>query len=217
MVLQDAFKKNGYTDLLAGYDPSKYEDINSEYGFYLKDLFDSDEKPNEILSIFISAQRDDLFFLLDGDSMEINDLCDDWDKRIRVFIIMNGRSKTVQKLKYNIVQLITYSGDTPDKSREGNLLMSRKIILKGDLTDKSHIVIDDDDAIELPFHMIPADAFSPDEAQMQKLSQLLPPDDDLLAIMKEQKERVNRKKGVKAQPKHYSEQDFEKIKGWLKR
>lgn len=95
--------------------------------------------------------------------------------------------------------------------------MSRKIIIKGDLTDKRHIIIDDDDAIELPFHMISADAFAPDVMQMQKLNQLLPTDDDLLAIMKEKKERVNRKSSAKEQPKHYSEQDFAKIKRWLER
>ena len=58
--------------------------------------------------------------------MEINSLCDCWDDRIRVFIIINGKSKELHKLKYNIVQLIVYSGDAPDKSREGNLLSIKK-------------------------------------------------------------------------------------------
>ena len=33
------------------------------------------------------------------------------------------------------------------------------------MTDKGRIVIDDDEAIELPFHMIRADAFAPDKKQ----------------------------------------------------
>lgn len=45
------------------------------YGINLEDLFDLDQKPEELLCIFISEQRDDLFFLLDGDLMEINTLC----------------------------------------------------------------------------------------------------------------------------------------------
>lgn len=62
--------------------------------------------------------------------MEINYLCDSWDDRIRVFTIINRNSKAIHKLMYNIVQLIVYSGNTPDKSREGNLLISRKSLLK---------------------------------------------------------------------------------------
>ena len=157
------------------------------------DIFDQNQKPEELLSIFISYQKDELFFLLDGDLKEINSLCDYWDDRIRVFTILNGKSKAIHKLKYNIVQLIVYSGDTPDKNREGNLLISRKIIIKGDMTDKEQIVIDDDEVIELPFHMIPTDEFASDEEQMKRLSQLLPEDEDLLALMEKQQKRVNRK------------------------
>ncbi len=215
--LQDEFKISGYTDLLAGYDPSKSEDISAEYGFYLDDFFDSGKKPAELLGIFISAQRDDLFLLLDGDSMDINDLCDEWDNRIRVFSIMNGRSKAVQNLKYNIVQLIVYSGEKPKKNREGNLLMSRKIIIKGDLTNRDRIEIADDEAVELPFHMIPSDEFAPNEADIKKLNQMLPKKDDLLTIMKTPKESVNRKRGVRVQPKSYTPEDYDKIKEWLEK
>ena len=167
MILQEEFKKNGYKNLLIG-------DIASEYEINLEDVFDLEQKPEALLSIFISDQKDELFFLLDGDLEKIDSLCDYWDDRIRVFMIINGKSKAIHKLKYNIVQLIVYSEETPDRSREGNLLISRKIIIKGDMTDKDRIVIDDEEVIELPFHMIPADAFAPDAEQMKQLSQLLP-------------------------------------------
>ncbi len=170
MILQEEFKKSGYINILVG-------DIASEYEINLEDIFDLDQKPEELLSIFISNQRDELFFLLDGDLVGIDSLCDYWDDRIRVFMIINGKSKAIHKLKYNIVQLIVYSEGTPDKSREGNLLISRKIIIKGDMTDKDRIVIDDSEVIELPFHMIPTDAFAPDVEQMKRLSQLLPEDE----------------------------------------
>lgn len=186
MILQEEFKKSGYKDILVG-------NMASEYGINLEDLFDLDQKPEELLCIFISEQRDDLFFLLDGDLMEINTLCDRWDDRIRVFMIINGKAKAIHKLKYNIVQLIVYSKENLDKSREGNLLISRKILIKGDMTDKNQIVIDDDEVIELPFHMIPTDAFAPDVEQMKRLSQLLPKDEGLLALMEKKRKRVNRK------------------------
>ncbi len=209
MILQEEFKKNGYKNLLIG-------DIASEYEINLEDVFDLEQKPEALLSIFISDQKDELFFLLDGDLEKIDSLCDYWDDRIRVFMIINGKSKAIHKLKYNIVQLIVYSEETPDRSREGNLLISRKIIIKGDMTDKDRIVIDDEEVIELPFHMIPADAFAPDAEQMKQLSQLLPEDEELLAIMENKRKRVNRNKKEGVLDKSFGEQDCEKIKEWLK-
>ena len=210
MILQEEFKKSGYKDILVG-------NMASEYGINLEDLFDLDQKPEELLCIFISEQRDDLFFLLDGDLMEINTLCDRWDDRIRVFMIINGKAIAIHKLKYNIVQLIVYSKENLDKSREGNLLISRKILIKGDMTDKNQIVIDDDEVIELPFHMIPTDAFGPDVEQMKRLSQLLPKDEGLLALMEKKRKRVNRKEREGVLDKSFEVQDYEQIKEWLKR
>lgn len=209
MILQEEFMKNGYKDILVG-------DIASEYEINLEDVFDLEQKPEALLSIFISDQKDELFFLLDGDLVEINSLCDEWDNRIRVFMIINGKSKAIHNLKYNIVQLIVYSEGTPDRSREGNLLISRKIIIKGDMTDKDRIVIDDDEVIELPFHMIPTDAFAPNVEQMERLSQLLPEDEELLALMEKKRKKVNRNKKEDVLNKSFGEDDYEKIKGWLK-
>ena len=210
MILQEEFKKSGYKDLLVG-------DIACEYEINLEDIFDLDQKPEELLSIFISDQRDELFFLLNGDLAEIDSLCDVWDDRIRVFTIINGKSKAIHKLKYNIVQLIVYSEGIPDRSQEGNLLISRKIIIKGDMTDKDRIAIDDEEVIELPLHMIPTDAFAPDVEQMKRLSQLLPEDEGLLALMEKKRKKVNRNKKEGVLDKSFGEQDYEMIKGWLKR
>lgn len=210
MILQEEFKKSGYKDILVG-------DTASEYDIDLEDIFELNHKPEELLSIFISEQRDELFFLLDGDLEKIDSLCDCWDDRIRVFTIINGKSKALHKLKYNIVQLIVYSEDTPDKSREGNLLISRKIIIKGDMADKEQIVIDDDEVIELPFHMIPVDAFAPDEELMKQLSQLLPENEDLLELLEKKRKKVNRKEEEGVLDKSFEVQDYEKIKEWLER
>lgn len=210
MILQKEFNESGYKDILVG-------KIASEYGIDLADIFELDQKPEELLSIFISEQRDELFFILDGDLMEINYLCDSWDDRIRVFTIINRNSKVIHKLMYNIVQLIVYSGDTPDKSREGNLLISRKIIIKGDMTKKNQIIIDDDEVIELPFHMIPVDTFAPDAGQMAQLSQLLPKDESLLELMEKKQKKVNRKVKDGVLDKSFEVQDYEKIREWLKK
>lgn len=206
MILQEEFRKNGYADLL---DPS----VASEYGIKLEELFE--RQPAELLNIFISRQGDELFFLLDGDQEDINTLCDRWDNRIRVFAILNGRRASFKKLKFNIVQLIVYSGDTPDKNREGNLMISRKIIIKADTADKACIEIPDEEAIELPFHMIQGNPFAPDEAQMAKLRQLLPADEDVLELMKKPWKKVSGKERSGVLDKSFAPQDYETIRRWL--
>ena len=210
MILQEEFKKNGYKDILIG-------DIASEYEINLEDIFDLNQKPEELLNIFISEKKDELFFILDGDLMEIDSLCDCWDNRIRIFIIINGKLKGIHKIKYNIIQLIVYSGDTPDKSREGHLLISRKIIIKGNMTDKNQIVIDDNEVIELPFHMIPTNAFAPDEKKMRQLKLLLPEDEELLVLMERKHRKVNKKEKNRELDKSFETQDYERIREWLER
>ena len=220
MILQDAFQDNGYTDLLAGYEYSKREKLAQEYGFHLEDFFDSEkEQPKELLGIFISKQRDDLFFLLKADS-DINQLCDDWDNQIRVFTIMNRKSRAFQKFQYNIVQLIVYTGDEPDGDIQGNLLMSRKILIKGTQIDDARIVVDDTNAVDLPFHMIPAEASAQDlnwVKQQQELRQLLPDTLDLWNTMIQKRKQVNRSSSAKKQPTHYTGTEFNDIKEWLER
>lgn len=210
MILQEEFKKNGYKDILIG-------EIASEYEINLEDIFDLNQKPEELLNIFISEKKDELFFILDGDLMEIDSLCDCWDNRIRIFIIINGKLKGIHKIKYNIIQLIVYSGDTPDKSREGHLLISRKIIIKGNMTDKNQIVIDDNEVIELPFHMIPTNAFAPDEKKMRQLKLLLPEDEELLVLMERKHRKVNKKEKNGELDKSFETQDYERIREWLER
>lgn len=69
MILQDEFKSNGYLNLL-----DSANIIDDEIN--LEDLFDIDDKPVELLGIYISQNRDELFFVLDGNIMDINELCD---------------------------------------------------------------------------------------------------------------------------------------------
>lgn len=208
MILQDEFKSNGYLNLL-----DSANIIDDEIN--LEDLFDIDDKPVELLGIYISQNRDELFFVLDGNIMDINELCDTWDDRIRVFAIINGKNTDIHRLKYNIVQLIICSDDNPDKNREGNLLVSRKIILKGNMSDRNKIILDDDEAIKLPFHMIPIKDFLPDEEQIGLLRRLLPEDESVFSLLKRQHKKAKRKEHEGIIDKSFSVQDFEKIKEWL--
>lgn len=210
MILQDEFMANGYLNLLDGNNAINYE-------IDLEDLFDLNDMPVELLGIYISKNRDELFFVLDGDAMDINELCDVWDDRIRVFTIVNGKNTTIRGLKYNIVQLIIYSSGYPDKNREGNLLISRKIILMGNISDRNQIILNDDEAIELPFHMIPVNDFLPDQKQISLLKQLLPGDDDVFSVLRKKHKKVNRKEHEGIIDKSFNIQEFEKIKEWFEK
>lgn len=208
MVLQDEFKINGYINLL--------EEVDIENKIIeLDDLFDVDQKPEELIGIFLSRKMDEIFFLLNGDSIDINQLCDEWDDRIRVFTIMNADSEFIHKLKFNIIQLIVCSTDSIDKNREKNLMISRKIIIKGDMSKIDHIIIDDADAIELPFHMIPPEKFIADEEKMNCLSKLMPSEPTLLELLTRDIKKVNKKETKGVWAKSFKEQEFNMIKEWI--
>lgn len=208
MVLQDEFEINGYINLL------KEVDIENKI-IELDDLFDVEQKPEELLGIFLSRKMDEVFFLLNGDSIDVNQLCDEWDNRIRVFTIMNADSELIHKLKFNIIQLIICSTDSIDKNREKNLMISRKIIIKGDMSEMNRIIIDDVDAIELPFHMIPPEKFTADEEKLNCLSELMPSEPTLLELLTRDIKKVNKKEKEGVWAKSLETQEFNTIKEWL--
>ena len=51
---------------------------------------------------------------------------------------------------------------------------------------------------------------------MKRLSQLLPKDEGLLALMEKKRKRVNRKEREGVLDKSFEVQDYEQIKEWLK-
>ena len=119
MILQDEFLNNGYIDILE-------KDNAKRCGIELEEIYDLDNIPDELIGVFISEIRDELFILLNGNKSDINVMCDNWDDRIRVFTIVNHKSEIIHKLKYNIIQLIVCSDENVDKNKEGNLQISRK-------------------------------------------------------------------------------------------
>lgn len=206
LILQEEFLKNGYKAILN-------ENI---YHINLDDIFDVDNKPSELIEIYISEQQDELFFIIDGNKRDINELCDIWDDRIRIFTILNGKGEVIQRLKYNIIQIIICSDDMPDRNRERNLCISRKIILKGKIRPDAQVYIDDDEAIELPFYMISAEVFLPDKEQINELEQLLPSkNDSILDLLKKKRKKMPRRNRESNIEKSFDNGDFKKIKRWL--
>ena len=108
--------------------------------------------------------------------------------------------------------MIIYSNGKPDKNREGNLFITRKIILKGDLSNKDQIVIGDDEAIELPFHMIPENSFSPDSEQINALEEMLPKDTEISNVLKKQVRQVRMNLNKDVLNKSWEKEEFEIIR-----
>lgn len=209
MILQEEFLKNGYKTILN-------EKNENTYHINLDDIFDVDNKPSELIEIYISEQQDELFFIIDGNKRDINELCDIWDDRIRIFTILNGKDEVIQRFKYNIIQIIICSDDMPDRNRERNLCISRKIILKGKIRPDAQVYIDDDEAIELPFYMISAEVFLPDKEQINELEQLLPSkNDSILDLLKKKRKKMPRRNRESNIEKSFDDGDFKKIKRWL--
>ena len=208
MVLQDEFQKSGYTDLL-----NRNNTIELEMD--LEGLFDLDNKPEELLGIYVSEPKDELFLLLNGDLKEIKSLSELWDGKIQVFTILNGKNRFVQRLKYNIVQLIVSSKNITDTKVEGDLKITRKIIIKGDLKNIENIVIDEKEAVELPFYMISDNSFSLNKEKEDRLKQLLPQNEKLLLFLQEPHKKEPRKIIEEKSVKSFEESNFEMIKEWL--
>ena len=209
LILQEEFLKNGYKTILN-------EKNENTYHINLDDIFDVDNKPSELIEIYISEQQDELFFIIDGNKRDINELCDIWDDRIRIFTILNGKDEVIQRFKYNIIQIIICSNDMPDRNRERNLCISRKIILKGKIRPDAQVYIDDDEAIELPFYMISAEVFLPDKEQINELEQLLPSkNDNILDLLKKKRKKMPRRNRESNIEKSFDNGDFKKIKRWL--
>ncbi len=209
MVLQEEFKANGYINLL---------DVENakEYSIDVGDIFDYEKKPKELLGLYISKHLDELFFLLNGDGCDINSLCDTWDRHIQTFTIINGKSESIQKLKYNIVQLVICSNEKLDRSRETNLMITRKIILRGNLDNPERIIVADSEEIELPFHMISSDAFTADKEKVKQLEKMMPTDTSVVDVLrKEIKKEQHRLDKDKMYKKSFDKQDFKVIREWL--
>jgi len=110
--------------------------------------------------------------------------------------------------------LIICSKAVQDKKIEGNLNISRKLIIKGH-NNNSNIIIDDNEEIELPFYMIKPGEFNANEELINELDQLMPKDKKVLDILKEDhRKKISDENGQKN--RYFETNDFNLIEEWLK-
>lgn len=209
------FLEHGYIDITTPNDAL-------QHGLDIKLLYDYDEsgeliKPEELYGLFLSKHSDELFFVLNADHKNISQLCSSWDHKSKVFSNFGSTDKfALRKLMYNMVQLILYvKHDNPEKtdhSIERSLDTTRKIMIPCSITPDRNILIEETDAVEIPFHLVKEETIQPDQSTVETLHDLMPQAGDEVEFLLQPQKSGKRKQHKQ---KNFDDQVFDAIKGWL--
>lgn len=217
MQLEEIFKQYGYRDLI---DPtiSQKAQLDIEYLYEINE--EKFVRPIELIGAYLSKNGDELFLVLDGTGKNIHKLCQKWDQKLEVFTNFASEDNGIlSKLRYNIVQLILCTEKIEDRSEEGSLWISRKILLPVTKISNGKFDIIPTDAIEIPFCLVKEDNLSPNLEIKDTLKSLIPnPDEkDCYKIMTKEQKQVNRRLKDGIYKKSFSQDDYNHIKEWLEK
>lgn len=176
---------------------------------YFLFLDENKKVPEELLDIYISSQGDEIVILLNGDKKDIHTMCDEWDNRVSIFVAFGSENRSLlRKMKYNIIEIILCKDKQRDRSEEGSLKVTRKIILSYDIESDGTIVIPDTEAVEIPFYMIPTSDFLLNEENIKTLKKCMPKEDLKILFQENKKGR-----GINST---FEKEYYDKIEEWLK-
>lgn len=209
MFLHEVFSQKGYQNIIKGI-KNQSDKLDIEY------FYDDDKIPDELLGVYISPYWDEMFLVLNGEGKNINELCKRWDKKISTFMIFGSDSKEViNKIKYNVIQIILHENDIVDRSQEGSLNVSRKIFIACTIDENGQVLIDDNEALELPFVLISASESTQKMDVMLDLVSLMPEEGTDMDFIRNPRKRVNKTKGKDGKLAKSFSGEFEQIKEWL--
>ena len=224
MRLIDEFTKKGYYHSILNKERSLSDDK-----LFIEYLYDQEEEPREeLIDIFLSKHGDELFIVLKGDAKNPGELCKWWDKRISRFTAFGSTDYSIlKKFKYNVIQLVLYSGVSKtiidgktkiiipkeiNREEEGSVQVSRKIFLPYTEED-GQIVIPDEEAVEIPFYLIPLEDFHTKSTDIEELEACVPDEEEMAFLYSAI--AIPRKKAGGAMPLGFNDEQFEKTKEWL--
>lgn len=211
MILQKLFDEYGYCNITKKENASKYK-------LSVEAFYKGDEIPNELKYLYISKTCDELFIILDGRNQNIKELCKKWDQRISIFIAFGSdKAEVTQNIKYNVIQVILCKDNIEDRSEEGSLNVSRKILLPCTIDQEGNIVIPDTEVVEIPFYIVPVGGLEANFQLVSILKQYIP-DSKIgeLDFLNYPIKKVNRSKnGSNKLSKSLTADQFEKVKEWL--
>lgn len=203
MTLQELFNNYGYEDI-----KNNIKEI--QHGFILDYFYEDDEEFPELLGIYLSKNKDELFFVLDGNDKEVNILCQNWDKMIRDFIIFGSKDrKALEKIKYNIIQFVLMNHDVVDKTEERSLNISRKIFLRCEIKKDGNVVLARDEELKLPFYQVSSEKFNIRQDLVDRLNECVFKKDLSLNFLNDYRKKANKNS------KSFSDYEYNLIESWL--
>ncbi|RGX90423.1 hypothetical protein DXA60_16875 [Roseburia sp. OF03-24] len=209
MKWQQCFEKYKYKSLIS-------ESNNENEKTLMEMFFEEGEKPDELQQVYLSEKEDELFIILRMEpDIDAKQLSDKWDAKILAVINFGegcGISHTwLEKMKYNITQIILYGEKLRNKNLEKSIDISRKIFLKCDKNDE----LEETEKVRLPFLYDEFETMEIKLNQREEIIELLPDKDEFPFLYEEHKKIDGRSVKTQDERLSYTDQELELVKGWI--
>ena len=208
MNWQSCFEKYKYKSLIS-------EDKNENEKILMEMFYEDGKKPDELQQVYLSEKEDELFIILQMEpDMDAKKLSDKWDAKILAFINFGEDYGTdhawIEKIKYNITQIILHREKLQNKDLEKSVDISRKIFLKCDENGE----LEENEKVRLPFLY---DEFETMEIKLDQDDELMKilPDKKTLSFLYEKRKKIDgRSVKTKEERLSYTDEELELVKGW---
>ena len=209
MNWQSCFEKYKYKSLIS-------EDKNENEKILMEMFYEDGKKPDELQQVYLSEKEDELFIILQMEpDMDAKKLSDKWDAKILAFINFGEDYGTdhawIEKIKYNITQIILHREKLQNKDLETSVDISRKIFLKCDENGE----LEENEKVRLPFLY---DEFETMEIKLDQDDELMKilPDKKTLSFLYEKRKKIDgRSVKTKEERLSYTDEELELVKGWM--
>ena len=209
MNWQSCFEKYKYKSLIS-------EDKNENEKILMEMFYEDGKKPDELQQVYLSEKEDELFIILQMEpDMDAKKLSDKWDAKILAFINFGEDYGTdhawIEKMKYNITQIILHREKLQNKDLEKSVDISRKIFLKCDENGE----LEENEKVRLPFLY---DEFETMEIKLDQDDELMKilPDKKTLSFLYEKRKKIDgRSVKTKEERLSYTDEELELVKGWM--
>ena len=209
MNWQSCFEKYKYESLIS-------EDKNENEKILMEMFYEDGKKPDELQQVYLSEKEDELFIILQMEpDMDAKKLSDKWDAKILAFINFGEDYGTdhawIEKIKYNITQIILHREKLQNKDLEKSVDISRKIFLKCDENGE----LEENEKVRLPFLY---DEFETMEIKLDQDDELMKilPDKKTLSFLYEKRKKIDgRSVKTKEERLSYTDEELELVKGWM--
>ena len=209
MNWQSCFEKYKYKSLIS-------EDKNENEKILMEMFYEDGKKPDELQQVYLSEKEEELFIILQMEpDMDAKKLSDKWDAKILAFINFGEDYGTdhawIEKIKYNITQIMLHREKLQNKDLEKSVDISRKIFLKCDENGE----LEENEKVRLPFLY---DEFETMEIKLDQDDELMKilPDKKTLSFLYEKRKKIDgRSVKTKEERLSYTDEELELVKGWM--